>query len=62
MDDHTRDPNVAPPLGNPTGWCHDRREWGHATLRRATERDARPFDAGEYHASLENVRVSVNSS
>ncbi|MFW6000614.1 MAG: DUF309 domain-containing protein, partial [Halorubrum sp.] len=20
MDDHTRDPGVAPPLGNPTGW------------------------------------------
>ncbi|GAB7009690.1 DUF309 domain-containing protein [Halorubrum trueperi] len=31
MDDHTRDPGVAPPLGNPTGW-------------HAAESDDPPFD------------------
>ncbi|MFB6123514.1 MAG: DUF309 domain-containing protein [Haloferacaceae archaeon] len=51
MDDHTRDPSVAPPLGNPTGWVDDRRVWAHATLRRATEHGVRLFNAGEYHES-----------
>ncbi|WP_152040875.1 DUF309 domain-containing protein [Salinigranum salinum] len=51
MDDHTRDPSVAPPLGNPTGWHSDRRQWEHATLRRATEHGVRLFNAGDYHAS-----------
>jgi hypothetical protein len=51
MDDHTRDPSVAPPLGNPTGWHRDRRQWEHATLRRATEHGVRLYNAGEYHAS-----------
>jgi hypothetical protein len=50
MDDHTRDPSVAPPLGNPTGWREDRR-WEHATLRRATEHGVRLFNSGSYHAS-----------
>jgi len=35
MDDHTRDPGVAPPLGNPTGW--------HA----AGEGSDRPGDSGD---------------
>ncbi|WP_418280155.1 DUF309 domain-containing protein [Halorubrum sp. DTA98] len=64
MDDHTRDPGVAPPLGDPTGWHSgdgatsdesgaDARVgggyWEHATLRRATEHGVRLFNAGEYH-------------
>ncbi|QLG62756.1 DUF309 domain-containing protein [Halorarum salinum] len=49
MDDHTRDPGVAPPLGNPAGWRADERVWEHATLRRATEHGVRLFNAGEYH-------------
>jgi len=51
MDDHTRDPSVAPPLGNPTGWLADRRVWEHATLRRATEHGVRLFNSGEFHES-----------
>ena len=51
MDDHTRDPGVAPPLGNPTGWNAETRQWEHATLRRATEHGVRLFNAGEYHES-----------
>jgi hypothetical protein len=51
MDDHTRDPSVAPPLGDPTGWLTDRRQWEHATLRRATEHGVRLFNAGEFHES-----------
>ncbi|CQH58345.1 DUF309 family protein [Halobacterium hubeiense] len=51
MDDHTRDPSVAPPLGNPTGWLADRRVWEHATLRRATEHGVRLYNSGEFHES-----------
>ena len=51
MDDHTRDPGVAPPLGNPTGWRVDRRVWEHATLRRAVEHGVRLFNSAEYHES-----------
>jgi len=51
MDEHTRDPGVAPPLGDPTGWHRDRRRWEHATLRRATEHGVRLFNAGEFHES-----------
>ncbi|WP_096390054.1 DUF309 domain-containing protein [Halopenitus persicus] len=51
MDDHTRDPGVAPPLGNPTGWRRGDRVWEHATLRRATEHGVRLFNAGAYHES-----------
>jgi hypothetical protein len=51
MDEHTRDPSVAPPLGNPTGWRADRRRWEHATLRRATEHGVRLFNDGAYHES-----------
>ncbi|MFB6108107.1 MAG: DUF309 domain-containing protein [Haloplanus sp.] len=51
MDDHTRDPSVAPPLGDPTGWHADRRAWAHATLRRAVEHGVRLFNAGDFHES-----------
>jgi predicted metal-dependent hydrolase len=51
MDEHTRDPGVAPPLGDPTGWRSDDRVWEHATLRRASEHGIRLFNAGEYHES-----------
>ncbi|WP_313690815.1 DUF309 domain-containing protein [Halorarum halobium] len=51
MDEHTRDPSVAPPLGNPSGWRADERVWEHATLRRATEHGVRLFNADEYHES-----------
>ena len=51
MDDHTRDPSVAPPLGDPSGWLAERREWEHATLRRATEHGVRLFNAADYHES-----------
>ncbi len=51
MDEHTRDPGVAPPLGNPTGWRTDVRRWEHATLRRALEHGVRLFNSGDYHES-----------
>jgi predicted metal-dependent hydrolase len=51
MDDHTRDPTVAPPLGDPSGWHSDRRVWEHATLRKATEHGVRLFNSGEFHES-----------
>ncbi|MFQ3475169.1 DUF309 domain-containing protein [Halonotius sp. F2-221B] len=51
MDDHTRDPGVAPPLGNPTGWRQPDRQWEHATLRRAVEHGIRLFNDGAYHES-----------
>ena len=50
MDDHTRDPSVGPPLGDPTGWRDDGR-WEHATLRRAVVHGVRLYNAGEYHES-----------
>jgi len=65
MDDHTRDPGVAPPLGDPTGWRADRRVWEHATLRRAVEHGVRLFNSTEFHEShdcFENVWPSVNKS
>lgn len=54
MDEHTRDPGVAPPLGNPTGWNHTPGGggyWEHATLRRAVEHGVRLFNASAYHES-----------
>jgi predicted metal-dependent hydrolase len=51
MDDHTRDPSVAPPLGNPAGWLDERRVWEHATLRKACEHGIRLYNAGEFHES-----------
>ncbi|MFB6070086.1 MAG: DUF309 domain-containing protein [Halanaeroarchaeum sp.] len=51
MDEHTRDPSVAPPPGDrrPTGWDPAAERWEHATLRRATEHGVRLFNAGRYH-------------
>jgi predicted metal-dependent hydrolase len=51
MDDHTRDPSVAPPYGAPTGWVPDETEghWEHATLRRATVHGVRLYNSGEFH-------------
>ena len=51
MDEHTRDPGVAPPLGDPTGWRSDVRQWEHATLRRAIEHGVRLFNDGAFHES-----------
>jgi len=51
MDDHTRDPTVGPPSGEPTGWHPDRRQWEHGTLRRATVHGVALYNSGEYHDS-----------
>jgi hypothetical protein len=59
MDEHTRDPSVGPPAGNPTGWRADGR-WEHATLRRAVVHGVRLYNAGEFHDSFENFWLSVN--
>lgn len=52
MDEHTRDPTVAPPPDGrrPTGWRDDGR-WEHATLRRAVVHGVRLYNAGEFHES-----------
>ncbi|PSP92597.1 DUF309 domain-containing protein [Halobacteriales archaeon QS_4_62_28] len=50
MDEHTRDPSVGPPAGDPTGWRSDGR-WEHATLRGAVVHGVRLYNAGEYHES-----------
>ncbi|MFB6073786.1 MAG: DUF309 domain-containing protein [Haloarculaceae archaeon] len=50
MDEHTSDPTVAPPDGEPTGWRSDGR-WEHATLRRATVHGVRLYNAGAFHAA-----------
>jgi predicted metal-dependent hydrolase len=53
MDEHTRDPSVPPPLGDPTGWQRGPEGrggyWEHATLRRAVDHGVRLFNAGAYH-------------
>jgi predicted metal-dependent hydrolase len=51
MDDHTRDPTVEPPAGNPTGWRAAAGRWEHATLRRATVHGVRLFNDGSFHDS-----------
>ena len=51
MDDHTRDPSVQAPPGDPTGWQPGPGRWEHATLRRATVHGARLFNAGAFHES-----------
>ncbi|GAB3037579.1 DUF309 domain-containing protein [Natronobiforma cellulositropha] len=51
MDEHTRDPTVGPPAGNPTGWLEDEQVWEHGTLRRATIHGVRLYNAGAYHES-----------
>ncbi|GGN89942.1 MULTISPECIES: DUF309 domain-containing protein [Haloarcula] len=50
MDEHTRDPTVAPPDGDPAGWRADG-QWEHATLRRAVVHGVRLYNAGEFHDS-----------
>jgi len=50
MDDHTRDPSIPPPAGDPAGWREDGR-WEHATLRRAVVHGVRLFNGGAYHES-----------
>jgi len=55
MNEHTRDPYVAPPIsGDPTGWQQDRGQsngWEHGTLRRAVIHGVRLYNSGEYHES-----------
>ena len=50
MDDHTRDPSVAPPSGAPAGWRDDG-QWEHATLRRAVVHGVALFNDAAYHES-----------
>ncbi|MBX0323496.1 DUF309 domain-containing protein [Halomicroarcula sp. F13] len=50
MDEHTRDPSVAPPDGDPAGWRADG-QWEHATLRRAVVHGVRLYNAAEFHES-----------
>ncbi|WP_255169804.1 DUF309 domain-containing protein [Natrononativus amylolyticus] len=51
MDDHTRDPTVGAPDGDPTGWLESAGRWEHGTLRRATIHGVRLFNSGAYHES-----------
>jgi len=51
MDEHTNDPSIGPPTGNPTGWDGAGGGWEHATLRRAVEHGVALFNAGKYHES-----------
>ncbi|MEF8774886.1 MAG: DUF309 domain-containing protein [Haloarculaceae archaeon] len=51
MDDHTRDPSVGPPAGNPTGWDPGAGAWEHATLRRAVVHGVHLYNAGAFHES-----------
>ena len=51
MDEHTRDPTVGPPAGNPTGWDPDHGQWEHGTLRRATLHGVALYNSGAYHES-----------
>ncbi|WP_424004728.1 DUF309 domain-containing protein [Haloarcula salina] len=50
MDDHTRDPTVDPPEGDPSGWRTDG-QWEHETLRRAVVHGVRLYNSGEFHES-----------
>lgn len=64
MDDHTRDPSVAPPSGNPAGWRADG-QWEHATLRQAVVHGVRLYNSGEFHEShdcFEDVCPSVTNA
>lgn len=51
MDEHTRDPTVDAPSGNPTGWLPEEGRWEHDTLRRATVHGVRLYNSGEFHES-----------
>jgi predicted metal-dependent hydrolase len=49
VTEHTDDPSVAPPPGDPTGWDSAAGSWEHATLRRAVVEGVELFNRGEYH-------------
>lgn len=49
MDEHTSDPTVDPPVGNPAGWESGPGRWRHATLRRAIVHGVRLYNAGAFH-------------
>lgn len=55
MNDHTQNPNVAPPIsGSPTGWKKDRgvsNGWEHGTLRQAVVHGVRLYNSGAFHES-----------
>ena len=51
MDEHTHDPTVEPPAGNPTGWLESAGRWEHGTLRRATVHGVRLYNSGAFHES-----------
>ena len=51
MDEHTHDPTVDPPEGNPTGWLESADRWEHGTLRRATIHGVRLYNARAFHES-----------
>ena len=51
MDEHTNDPSVEPPRGQPSGWQPETKRWEHATLRRAVVHGIRLYNAGAYHES-----------
>jgi predicted metal-dependent hydrolase len=51
VDEHTRDPTVEPPPGNPTGWRPDAGRWEHDTLRRAVVHGVALYNDGAYHES-----------
>ncbi|WP_255191757.1 DUF309 domain-containing protein [Natronobeatus ordinarius] len=51
MDEHTHDPTVEPPAGNPTGWLESAGRWEHGTLRRATIHGVRLYNSGAFHES-----------
>lgn len=57
MDEHTRDPTVDPPVGNPTGWESGASRWRHATLRRAVVHGVRLYNAGAFHESHDCFEV-----
>ncbi|MFB6301421.1 MAG: DUF309 domain-containing protein, partial [Haloferacaceae archaeon] len=53
MNEHTRDPSVAPPTrDDPTGWNANRSAsngWEHGTLRRAVTHGVRLYNSGAFH-------------
>ena len=51
MDDHTRDPSVGSPAGDPTGWNPETGKWEHSTLRRAVIHGVRLYNSGAFHES-----------
>jgi predicted metal-dependent hydrolase len=51
MDEHTRDPSVAAPACDPTGWNPETGKWEHATLRRAVIHGVRLYNSSAFHES-----------